>query len=84
MSKVVIAYCNETWWLVEGDDHLYDMLQAKEAPELDITIINCRAWGQVLKLWMQPEEGQMPWAIHPKVIERLKTRERTTVTEAGT
>jgi hypothetical protein len=84
MSKVVIAYCNETWWLVEGDAHLYDMLQAKESPDLDIAIINCRVWREVVQLWKEPEEGGMPWAIHPKVIERLKARDRTTVTEAST
>jgi hypothetical protein len=79
LSKVVIAYHNETWWLVQGVDHLYDMLAAKESPDLDIAIVACRVWGEVLRLWAEPEEGKMPWAINPKVIERLKTRERTTV-----
>ena len=80
MSKVVIAYCNETWWLVEGGSHLYDMLKAEEGPDLEIAIVSCRTFPEVVKMWKEPEEGAMPWAIHPKIIERLKTRERTTVT----
>ena len=77
MAQVIIAYYNETWWLVQGTSHLDDMLAAKEAPELEISIVTCRAWSEVVKLWEEPEFGQMPWAIHPKIIERLKTRERT-------
>jgi hypothetical protein len=79
LSKVVIAYCNETWWLVKGVDHLYDMLAAKESPDLDIAIVDCKLWGEVMRLWEEPEDGKMPWAINPKVIDRLKTRERTSV-----
>ncbi len=80
MSKVVIAYCNETWWLVQGVGHLNDMLAAREAVELQIDIVTCGVWSDVLKLWEDPEFGKMPWAINPKIIERLKSRERTTVT----
>jgi len=79
-SKVVIAYFNETWWLVQGEVHLHDMLAAKESPELEIEIITCTVWSQVMQLWDDPEFGKMPWAINPKIIDRIKTRERTTVT----
>jgi hypothetical protein len=79
VSKVLIAYHNETWWLVQGESHLHDMLSAKESPELPIDIVTCTAWAEVLRLWEAPEYGKMPWAINPKIIERLKSRERTTV-----
>jgi hypothetical protein len=79
LPKVVIAYCNETWWLVQGVGHLNDMLAAKESPDLHIAIVACSAWGEVLRLWEEPEFGKMPWAINPKIIERLKTREHTSV-----
>ena len=81
MSKVVIAHCNNTWWLVQGVDHLQDMLYAREAPDLVIDLVTCKAWAEVLKLWLEPEFGKLPWAINPKVIERLKTRECTIVME---
>jgi hypothetical protein len=80
LSNVVIAYCNETWWLVRGESHLQEMLQAKESPELEIALITCGAFAEVIKLWEQPVFGKMPWAINPKIVERLKSRERTTVT----
>lgn len=79
MSKVVIAYCNQTWWLVQGTSHLQDMLYGKELPDLEIAIVACSAWSEVMQLWDEPEFGKCPWAIHPKIIERLKSRERTTV-----
>lgn len=79
-SNVVIAYFNETWWLVQGESHLQDMLAARESPDLPIAIVTCTVWSEVMQLWDDPEFGKMPWAINPKIIERIKTRERTTVT----
>lgn len=55
------------------------MLYGKESPDLEIAIVACGAWGEVMQLWDEPEFGKCPWAIHPKIIERLKSRERTTV-----
>jgi hypothetical protein len=75
---VVIAYFNETWWLVRGVDHLDDMLSPDTPASLRIEIVTCEAWPNVLRLWEEPEEGKMPWAINPRVIERLKLRENTT------
>ena len=78
MPKVIIAYFNDTWWLVQGVTHLDDMLAAKEAPDLKISLVTCRAWTEVMKLWEEPEYGKLPWAIHPKIVERIKAREHTT------
>jgi hypothetical protein len=75
---MVIAYFNETWWLVKGESHLDDVLAGKEAPEIDISLRTCKTWSEVLQLWETPEFGRMPWAINPKIITRLRTREHTT------
>ena len=77
MTQMVIAYFNETWWLVKGEQHLDDVLAAKEAEDLEISLIVCKAWVEVLKLWEAPDFSGMPWAINPKIIARLKARERT-------
>lgn len=74
---VIIAYFNETWWLVHGVKHLDAMLAAQEPPDLQIEIVTCDAWVNVMQLWDEQEEGKLPWAINPRVIERLKSRERT-------
>lgn len=79
MSEVVIAYFNETWWYVKGEAHIDDVLAAKEAPELTIALVTCANWAEVMQMWEAPEIGQMPWAINPKIIERLKSRPHTTV-----
>jgi hypothetical protein len=78
MFDVIIAYFNDTWWLVHGVAHLDDMLANREPPELRIEIVACAGWDGVLRLWDEPEEGKLPWAINPRVIERLKQREKTT------
>ena len=78
MSQVIIAFYNQTWWLVRGEIHLHDMLAAREPADLEITLVTCEKWPEVLQMWEQPEFGKMPWAINPKIIDRLKTRERTT------
>jgi hypothetical protein len=79
LSDVIIAYCNDTWWYVKGDAHIDDVLAGTEAGDLTISLVACPKWPDVMKLWEAPEIGQMPWAINPKIIERLKTRPHTTV-----
>jgi len=79
LPDVIIAYCNETWWYVKGEAHIDDVLAGEEAAELTISLVTCGKWPEVMKLWETPLVGQMPWAINPKIIERLKSRARTTV-----
>ena len=79
LPDVVIALFNETWWYVKGDAHIDDVLAGKEADQLVVSLVTCGKWLDVMQLWETPEVGQMPWAINPKVIARLKTRARTTV-----
>jgi hypothetical protein len=79
LSDVVIAFFNETWWYVQGETHLDDVLAGREAPELSISLVTSAKWADIMKMWETPEVGQMPWAINPKIIERLKLRPTTTV-----
>jgi hypothetical protein len=79
LSDVIIAFCNETWWYVKGDAHLDEVLAGSEPPALTISLVVCTKWPDVMKIWEAPIAGQMPWAINPKIIERLKTRPQTTV-----
>ncbi len=78
MFDVIIAYFNQTWWLVHGVAHLDAMLAGNASPELTIEIVTCEDWENVVRLWDEPEEGKLPWAINPRVIERLKLRDKTT------
>ena len=79
MADVLIAYFNETWWLVRGETHLDVMLAAKEPQDLMIEIRTVSAWPEVVNLWEAPADFKMPWAINPKIIERIKSRPCTTV-----
>ena len=74
MADVVIAFFNDTWWYVKGEAHIDDVLAGSESAELAISLVTCGKWGEVMELWETPAVGQMPWAINPKIIARLKTR----------
>jgi hypothetical protein len=78
LSDVVIGFFNETWWYLKGESHIDDVLAGEEAAELTISLVICANWAAVMTLWEEPKPGQMPWAINPKIIERLKTRPHTT------
>jgi hypothetical protein len=79
VADVVIAFFNDTWWYVKGEAHIDDVLAGDEAAELTISLVTCSKWPDVMTLWDEPKPGQMPWAINPKIIERLKLRPHTTV-----
>ena len=79
LADVVIAFFNDTWWYVKGEAHIDDVLAGSEPAELAISLVTCGKWGEVMELWETPAVGQMPWAINPKIIARLKTRAQTTV-----
>ena len=79
MFDVVIAFYNETWWYVKGEAHIDNVLAGSEGAELTISLVSVEKWPDVMALWETPEVGQMPWAINPKIIERLKARPQTKV-----
>jgi hypothetical protein len=64
---------------VQGEAHIDNVLAGTEAADLSISLITRNRWVEVMQLWEAPEVGRMPWAINPKIIERLKTRPTTTV-----
>ena len=71
MDEVKIAYYDETFWLVVGEKYIDIILAGREKLECEVEFVTCKTWVEVKELWEKPG-GQMPWAIHPKIIARLK------------
>ena len=73
MDEVTLAFYNDNHWLVVGERHIHAILEGTERPEINVNFVTCNSWGMVLELWEDPV-GQMPWAIHPRIVARLKAR----------
>ena len=73
MDEVTLAFYNDTHWLVVGERHIHAVLEGSEKLELNVNFVACNSWGMVLELWENPV-GQMPWAIHPNIVARLKAQ----------
>ncbi len=71
MDEVKIAYYDETFWLVVGEKYIDIILAGREKLECEIEFVTCKTWVEVQDLWEKPGD-QMPWAIQPKVVARLK------------
>ena len=71
MDLVKIAYHDETFWLVVGEKYIDIILAGREKLECEVEFVTCETWTEVKELWEAPD-GQMPWAIHPKIVARLK------------
>ena len=73
MPDVVIVLCNETNWLVDGVQHIDALLAGTEAPEIDVEFVQIADWNLVIEKWGDPDDPSF-WAIHPKIVQRLKDR----------
>ncbi len=69
---VKIAFYNGNHWLVAGTKYLKVILEGSEKLECDVTFVSCETWAEIIDLWEEPD-GDMPWAIHPNVVRRMKS-----------
>ena len=72
MDQVKIAFYDGNHWLVAGVQHLDAILAGNEKLACDIIFVSCDTWTELIGVWEQPE-GDMPWAIHPNIVRRLKS-----------
>lgn len=76
MADITLAQFGGTAWLVQGEQHIDELLSNRLAPEISIEIRACDSQSEVYMLWQafcDPAEiGDMPWAIHPAVFARIR------------
>ncbi len=76
MADITLAECNNGFWLVGGEAFIDDLLANTLSPQISIEIVSCAAPSDVRDLWAQlcgpPEEGGMPWMIHPNIAARIR------------
>ncbi len=74
-GRVVLAQMGEQLWLVAGEDHLDQLLMGQLAAAVDVELVPCAAWRDVVALWEASGEMQagsaQPWAINPALMSRV-------------
>ncbi len=77
MADVTLAECGGTHWLVEGEQHLDELLMGSFSPDLTIEFVTCRDKSDLHRLWSELSAeagpGRDPWAIHPGLIDRIRS-----------
>ena len=71
MDEVIIGTYEEAHYLLKGVKYIDQMLLGYEKLDCTVGFVSCTSWRDVIEKW-QESDGSMPWAIHPKIIQRLK------------
>jgi hypothetical protein len=76
MADITLAELNGCAWLVGGEPFLDDLLANTLPAHISIEIVPCESQEEVHALWVrhngEPTTPGMPWAIHPKILERIQ------------
>jgi hypothetical protein len=73
---IILAELGGTAWLVRGERYIDDLLFNSLPRDISIEIIACESKSAVDGLWLQeegwPDEGRLPWMIHPGIVRRIR------------
>ncbi len=76
MANIILAEHHGQAWLVGGVEYIDDMLANTLPDDVSIEIVTCERESEIYELWErhsgEPEEGTMPWAIHPGIVKRIR------------
>lgn len=80
MADITLAEFNGRVWLVGGEGHLQDLLANTLPREVSIELVQCERQSDIRDLWVQHcgapagGAGDLPWQIHPAIVERIRRR----------
>nr|WP_321483150.1 hypothetical protein [uncultured Cohaesibacter sp.] len=80
-NAILLAQVGESYWLVEGDEHLAALLSAEQSYP---TPVYCVRFASMFELSSLPGGGINTadlWAIHAGIIDRLKTENQLVLVE---
>lgn len=76
LAELVLAECHGQVWLVNGDNHIDDVLNGRLPEGVSIEYITLPDRAAVIDMWMrlspEADEGGMPWMINPALLGRLR------------
>lgn len=82
-KSIVLAQVEKSYWLLEGEPHLYAMLAAQGAYPIPVW---CVRFSSVIELnALLPEDRSLSslWSVHPAVIERLRRNDEMIVLDSS-
>nr|WP_320142338.1 hypothetical protein [uncultured Cohaesibacter sp.] len=80
-NAILLVQVGESYWLVEGDEHLAVLLSAEQSYP---TPVYCVRFASMFELSSLPGGGMDIadlWAIHTGIIDRLKTENQLVLVE---
>lgn len=81
-ARILLARIRDAWWLIEGEDHLGDMLA--DRPGFPTPVLFVRFEGEPeLRRFLDGAPGPAGlWGINPAVIARLMRKDQLAEVEA--
>lgn len=74
-ADVVLAEADDQIWLVQGEDHIGEVLNGTLPDGLTMQIVPVQDQAAAVALWWkinpQASDDRMPWAINPKLFQRV-------------
>jgi len=76
MADIVLAEYSGRTWLVQGEQHLDDLLANTLPPHVTTEVVSCESKSEVVTLWRNEagpdEDSSAMWLIHPAVATRSR------------
>ena len=76
MTEIVLAECGGNTWLVEGDQHVDDLLANTLPGSIAVRFVSVPNAAEAHLLWDRRASGDfdnmMPWMINPDIVRRIK------------
>ena len=77
MSDIILAECGGNTWLVEGVEHLDDLMRNLLPAEVTVSFVTCATPEEALALWAgrrtaDADEHAVPWMVNPAIVRRIR------------
>ncbi len=77
MADIILAESGGTTWLVQGEQHMGDLLRNMLPDGVTVSIVACNSRAEAIALWSAPpdadgEAERIPWMINPAIVGRIK------------
>ena len=76
MADIVLAEYSGRTWLVQGEQHLDDLLANTLPPHVTTEVVSCESKSEVVTLWRNEagpdEDPSAMWLVHPAIANRTR------------
>lgn len=80
MADIVLAEYSGRTWLVQGEQHMDDLLANTLPPHVTTEVVSCESKSEIVTLWRNEagpdEDPSAMWLIHPAIADRARNARR--------